>query len=92
MSNGARYDMMENATGNGSDVSINSGGKFLFTSKASGSYGTLVLQLKDPQGNYLPLANASHSADGVLELDLCPGVYRVVATTITAVYSYLVKV
>lgn len=90
MSNGARYDMMENGTGNGSDVIVRSGGKFTFTATGS-SFGTVHLELKDPQGNYLAVASGSHSAAGTLPLDLCPGTYRVVATTTTAVYAYLIK-
>ena len=87
-----RFDMMENSTGNGSDVVISRGGKFSFSSYAGGgSYGTLKLQQKDPQGNYLDVASASHSADGVLMVEISSGTYRVVATTVTAVYSYLIR-
>lgn len=91
MSNGARYDMLQAATGNGSDVIINSGGKFTFLSKSTaGSYGTVKLQLKDPDGSYLDVASGSHSADGTLFLELPPGTYRAVAATVTA-NAYLVK-
>jgi len=90
MSNGARYDLLSAATGNGSDVIVRAGGKYSFLSKSTaGSYGTVKLQLKDPDDNYLDVPSASHSADGVLYLDLCPGTYRAVAATVTA-NSYLV--
>lgn len=91
MSNSARYDLLEAATGNGSDFRVNVGGKFSFLSKStSGSYGSVKLQMKDPNDNYLDVPNSSHSADGVLFLELPAGTYRAVAATVTA-NAHLVK-
>lgn len=90
MSNGVNIEMMENGTGNGDDVLLKNGGKYNFSGKGT-TYGTIILQQKDLQGNYLPMSGGTHSADGVLTLDLASGTYRVVATT-TATDAYLTKV
>ena len=87
----ARYDLLQAATGNGSDVMVKNGGKFTFLSKStSGSYGTVKLKMKDPDDNYLDVPGGSHSADGTLFLELPAGTYRAVAATVTA-NAYLVK-
>lgn len=69
------------------------GGKGMFMAEATWGGGNVKLQQQSANATWIDVAPSSTlSANGMVVLDLPPGQVRVVITTSTAVYSYLVGI
>ena len=79
------------AAGNGPDK-VWTGGKTAFIVESTFGGGSVKLQQKLPQGNYVDIASASLTAAGQYITDLAPGTYRAVSTTATSTYAKLVSI
>jgi len=84
--------LAENAApGNGDSKEVY-GGKYSFMMEGTIGGGNSKLQLQTPNGTWVDVATSTLSANGAIILALPPGQVRVVITTSTAVYAYLVAV
>lgn len=87
-----KVELLQNATGNSADK-LWHGGVAVLVAEATWGGGSVKLQAKLDQGNYVDVASSTLSANGMTAgLYLPPGTYRAVATTATAVYASLLRV
>lgn len=68
-------------------------GQYMFMAEATWGGGTVVVQMKSPNGTFISVnTNGSLSANGMLLVNLPAGLVQAVITTATAVYAYLITV
>lgn len=80
-------------TGAQAQHTVHLGGKYRLRAVATFGGGSVALQTLGPDGTtWIPVANASLTAAGDVEVNLPKGQYRVLNTTATAVYADLVRV
>ncbi len=66
------------------------GGRGIFMAEATWGGGSVKLQYKSPQGTWIDVgAAATLTANGMVMVELPPGVVKVVRATATAVYAWL---
>lgn len=78
------------AAGTGSSKSV-PGGKFLFMAEATWGGGNAKLQVQTPNGTWIDVPNSTLSANNMVQLEIPRGQARVVFTTGSALYAYLVS-
>ncbi len=81
------YTLMSNGTGNGADVVVR-GGIYDLTVEGSFAAQQVQLQLKSPNGTYLPVGAAVTANAVQTQIYIPAGTVRVTATA-TAVFAYL---
>ena len=93
MSSKVRLTFLENAAaGTSGERQVHAGGKFGFMAEATWGGGNQKLQIQNPKGTWADVASSTLSANGMAVLYLPAGNYRVVATTSTANYTWLVPI
>ncbi len=68
------------------------GGYYLLAVHATFGGGSVnISALTSDNATYVPVTNASLTADGAIQVFLAPGSYRLTVTTATAVYASLAR-
>jgi len=66
------------------------GGRGTLIVEATWGGGNTVLQYKSPNGTWITVPNSTSTANDLIGFELPPGQLRIVATTATAVYAYVI--
>lgn len=92
MAGGTRLDFLVNAAAGNGAAQTWPGGTMAFSGEATFSSGSVLLQFQSPHGTWIPVANSTLSANGLLILQLPAGQYRAVGATGSAFYAYGISV
>jgi hypothetical protein len=91
-SNQGAFTLLANASSASDDVEITwHGGSAWFAADATFGGGTVKLQYKLPNGTWIDVPSASHTALGVVAVNVPAGLVRANVATSTAVYAYLIS-
>ncbi len=66
------------------------GGKYAFLAEATWGGGNAKLQIQTPNGTWVDVTGTTLSANGMVTVEIPPGQARVVVTTATVAFAYLV--
>jgi beta-glucanase (GH16 family) len=88
--NAGQVVLAENASADGAEKRWPVGPGW-FVAEATWGGGSATLQMKSPNGTWIPAATAL-TANGAVRIDLPAGPVRVAIVTATAVYAYLVGI